>query len=135
MVESSLQLIAGLVLVASLLGMTTSLLAAMGERRRELAILRALGAGPLYLFALLELEVMLLALLGLLGGVLLLALGLQLVHPWILDSYGVSLETLPNLAQLGNYALWVLGLALLLGLIPAWSAARQTLSQGLVVSR
>ncbi len=44
--ETALSVIAGFVVVAGLIGMLTTLLAGLNERRRELAILRSLGAGP-----------------------------------------------------------------------------------------
>ncbi len=57
MVENLLLLITLLVLIAALVGMITTLLAAMKERQREMAILRAVGARPIQLFWLIELEV------------------------------------------------------------------------------
>ena len=58
MVEQLLVVIALIILVAALLGMATSLLAAMNERQREIAILRSLGARAGFIFILIEVEIL-----------------------------------------------------------------------------
>ena len=79
--ETALSVIAGFVVVAGLIGMLTTLLAGLNERRRELAILRSLGAGPAHLFLLLALEAMALTTAGIALGVAALYLGRGLLAP------------------------------------------------------
>lgn len=131
--ETALSVIAGFVVVAGLIGMLTTLLAGLNERRRELAILRSLGARPLHLFALLALEAAALTTAGLLVGVLLLYGAEALAMPWLLDRYGLQLIlSWPSERELWLLALvWISGLVI--GLLPAWRAYRYSLSDGMSI--
>ncbi len=133
MVENILLLIAFLVLIATLVGMTTSLLASMRERQREMAILRALGASPWTLFLLIELEVLLITIGGLLLGSLVLWGGLQIAQPWLISEFGLFISTGIWNTDTLTYGGIVLGLALILGLVPALIAYRRALADGLSV--
>ena len=133
MVENMLIIVAFLVLLATLVGMTTTLLSSMKERQRELAILRAVGAHAGYLFALIEIEALLLALLGVVFGILLLTVSLFMLQPWLASEFGLFISANP----LNGEALWisagVLLLAALLSLIPSVVAYRRALADGLSV--
>jgi putative ABC transport system permease protein len=131
MVENLLYLITFLVLLATLIGMMTTLLASMKERQREMAILRAVGASPLYLFWLVELEVLLLAVLGVLGGVLLLSLGLWLAQPALAAQFGLFIAVNPLQAQTPYIAAGIVILAGAMGLMPAIAAYRRALVEGM----
>jgi putative ABC transport system permease protein len=61
-VEQILELISYLVLLASLLGLCAMLLASIRERQMEIQLLRIMGAPPWYIFMIVELEAMLMAL-------------------------------------------------------------------------
>ncbi|WLD58347.1 ABC transporter permease [Salinispirillum sp. LH 10-3-1] len=135
MVENVLLLIALLVLIATLIGMTTTLLASMRERQREMAILRALGASPWLLFLLIELEVFLVTLLGLLFGSLLLWLAVTAAQPMLVSEFGLFISTQVWQLQTLYYGAGVLALALVLGLVPAVVAYRRALADGLAVTR
>ncbi|TMP76862.1 peptide ABC transporter permease, partial [Pseudoalteromonas phenolica] len=68
-VEKILLLITLAVVLISLLGMLTSLLATLNQRRRELAILRSVGARPWHIFTLLISEAIFITVLGCAFGV------------------------------------------------------------------
>lgn len=131
LVENVLYVISLMVLLAVLIGMTTSLLASMNERQREMAILRAVGAGAGYLFLLLELEVLLLIITAVVGGVALLAGGLWIAQPWLAAHLGLFIDINPLQSQ----SIYLLGgivvVAAVMGLIPAAAAYRRALSEGL----
>lgn len=129
--ENLLYLISFLVLLATLVGMMTMLLASMGERRRELAILRTVGASGLTLVLLVELEVALITLLSLVSGTLLLVAGLALAQPWLASEFGLFIAINPMSTQTAYLTLGILGLALLMGLVPALAAYRRALAAGL----
>jgi len=133
LVENLLLVITALVLLAALIGLTTTLLAAQRERARELAILRAIGARPWQLFILIELEVLLLTVTSIAGAFLLLTGSLAALQPWLSSQYGLVISLLAwhphTAAGLGV----VVVLALLLGAVPAIQAYRQSLNQGLQV--
>jgi putative ABC transport system permease protein len=113
--------------------MLVALLTSLSERRREMAILRSVGAGPRHVMALLLLEALGLALLGTLLGVALLQLGLLLLSPWLQANYGILVAPAwPTVAEWKLLAL-VLGAALLVALIPAALAYRRSVADGMSV--
>lgn len=132
--EQALLAISALVVVTGLVGMLTSLLASLRERRREMAVLRAVGAGPSMIFGLLVSEALLLTLLGCIAGIALLYATTSLAAPIINTEFGIQLSL--GALQWGEWKL--LGLVciggLLISLWPAWRAYRNALSDGLKVS-
>ncbi len=133
MVENMLLLISLLVLLAALVGMITTLLASMRERQREMAILRAAGAHPWYLFMLIQLEVLLITLLSLLSAALLLLVSLYLLQDTLAADYGlfISLNIVRSESLYGAAA--VIALSALLAVIPGVLAYRRALADGLTV--
>lgn len=131
-VEKMLWLISALVLIATMVGLATMLLASMNERQREMAILRAMGAHALTLLFLIELEAVMIAILGVILGIALLVLGLVVAQPLLADQYGLFISSLPLDMNTGFLVLLVVGLAALLAFIPALLAYRKSLSAGLV---
>lgn len=129
--ERSLALMSGLVAVVSLAGLVGVILAGLNERRRELAILRAVGASPARLFALLALEGMLITGCGVLLGVLLNQGLLLALGPWVQQQFGLSLGAgLPDVQEAGLLAL-ILVCGWLASLLPGLRAYRLSLSDGL----
>lgn len=131
--EGALLVISGCVVVAGLLGMLAIMLATLEQRRREMALLRSVGARPWQIFALLLIECLLLASVGITLGVLLLALACVLAGPWLAATQGIHLSS-TLLSPLAYKLLgYVLLSALLLGLVPAAAAYRRSLSDGLSI--
>lgn len=129
--ESTLLAISALVVASGLLGLLTATLAGLNERRREMALLRALGAPARHVFSLLCGEAALTALVGVLLG-LGLHYGLLLaVAPVLLERFGILLNIGLLTPQL---ALWLAAFVVLagaLGALPAIRAYRRALSDGL----
>jgi putative ABC transport system permease protein len=129
--ENALLLISALVVVVGLAGLVSSILAGLGERRRELAILRSVGARPLDLFLLLALEGLAVMLCGVLLGVLLLSLGIVLGGPVLEAQFGIVLHldwpTIAELKLLGA----VVAAGFVASLLPGLRAYRLSLSDGL----
>lgn len=131
--EIILRIITVFVLIAGLLGMLTTLLTTLNERRREMAILRAVGAHPAHVFLLFILEALIIALLGGIFGMLLLGVGILVVQPWIAEHYGFYLHTwLPQTTD-GVLLAFIVGLAALFSTLPAGIAYRRSLQDGLTV--
>ena len=113
--------------------MLTTLLSTLNERRREMAILRAVGAHPRHVFLLFVLEGGVLAVLGCLLGAGLVYVGLFAARPWVMAEYGFYLSTwLPSFSDAVLLAV-VAMLALLFSLIPGAIAYRRSLQDGLTV--
>lgn len=133
MVENLLLLISVLVLLAALVGMITTLLASMKERQREMAILRAAGAHPWYLFVLIQLEVLLITLFAMLGAAALLYGSLFLLQDKMAAEFGLFISLQIIKLQTLYWAGAVLVLAALLATIPGVLAYRKALADGLTV--
>ncbi|MND51030.1 FtsX-like permease family protein [compost metagenome] len=131
--EKALFVVSLFVVLTGLIGMLTAILTSLNERRREMAILRSVGARPWHIGSLLVLEAFALALAGAVLGVGLLYLGIGLSQGYVQASYGLYLPlALPSPYEwtlLGA----ILGAALLMGVVPAWRAYRQSLADGLSI--
>ena len=131
--DTALMVVAAFVVLAGLLGMLTAILTSLNERRREMAILRSVGARPGHVFALLVSEAGLLAALGVTAGVGLTYLLLLAGQPLLEKRFGIFVA----LAGLSESDLLILGgiiaAAVLMGLVPAFRAYRNALSDGLQV--
>lgn len=131
--EAAFNIIAWLVVIAGLLGMTTSLLAGLSQREREFAILRSLGAGPWYLFLLIMLEVLIICGSAIVIAIALLVLLLWMLQPWLLSEWGIQLTFSFISVQQIYYLLAILIAGILLSLLPALNASRRGLHDGLSV--
>lgn len=129
--EKALLVVSALVVVSGLIGMMTNLLSSLNERRREMAILRSIGARPWQIAALLVSESLALTFAGLILGLVLLYGGLLAAQPWIASQFGFYLSL--GLPGPGDWLLMgaVLLAGLLAGLVPATKAYRQSLVDGL----
>lgn len=120
-----------LVAVVSLAGLVAVVLAGLNERRRELAVLRAVGAGPRHVLALLALEGALVTTTGALAGALAAAAGVALAGPWVQTRFGIALQlSAPTLNQWALLAAVLLA-GMLASLVPGWRAYRLSLADGL----
>lgn len=130
-VEKALQLLSWLVLAVGLAGLMATLLAGLNERRREMAILRSLGAGPRHVLALLMLESGVVSLLGCLAGLALVTLIAAFAGDALLAFGLARLPLAVNVVEIQLLAA-VLVCGLLVGLVPAWRAYRLSLADGLI---
>ena len=130
-VENTLLLVAGMIVVIGLSGMIVAVWAGLNERRRELAILRSVGASPVDVIVLLALEGLLLTALGVTLGYALLTVLSLAAAPWMQARFGVVLPAWPR----GRDELALVGMVftagLLTALLPALRACRLSLADGL----
>ena len=129
--EQALLAISGLVAVVSLASLVAVVLAGLNERRRELAVLRAVGAGPRHVLWLLATEGALVTLAGALLGTAVAALAVVLAGPALQRQFGITLlPGAPTAAQWGLFGA-VLVAGMLASLVPGWRAYRLSLADGL----
>ncbi len=129
--EQALLAISGLVAVVSLASLVAVVLAGLNERRRELAVLRAVGAGPRHVLWLLALEGALVTLAGALLGAVAAAAAVLLAGPWLQQHFGITLlPAAPTWQQWGLFGA-VLVAGMLASLVPGWRAYRLSLADGL----
>ena len=131
--EAALGIIALFVVAGGLIGMATMLLASLNERRREMAILRAVGARPTHIFSMFVLEGWLLTLLGCAVGVALLYLGVTAAQPLIETRFGLHVPVdLPSVREwiiLGA----VMAAGTVAGALPAFLAYRNSVADGMTI--
>jgi putative ABC transport system permease protein len=131
--EDALRVVTFFVLVVGLLGMLVSLYTSLNERRREMAIFRALGAGPSRIISLLVFESAILSFLGCVFGMAI-VYGLSFtLQPIVEKQFGLYLPIQAPTATGWIYLGGVLLAGILIGFVPAWKAYRNTLSDGLSV--
>ncbi|MBN8509909.1 MAG: ABC transporter permease [Burkholderiales bacterium] len=129
--ERALLAVSAMVGVVSLAGLVAVVLAGLNERRRELAVLRAVGAAPRHVLAMLAAEGALVTLAGVVLGVLLTGVAIAVAAPVVQARFGLGLSLGPP-----DAAQWaLLGAVLAAGfgasLVPGWRAYRLSLADGL----
>ena len=132
-VEKALLIISILVLIVAFGGMLTTIMTSLNERRREMAILRSVGAKPGHVFRLIIQESMGVTLGGILAGAIIVQLLILLFSPSISSRFGIHMNagwfTLTELAMMGI----ILMGGLLLGILPAYRSYRNSLADGLTI--
>ena len=131
--ETALLGVSAMVVVTALIGMMATIFSSLNERRREMAIFRAMGARPVTILGLLVLEAMLTAAVGAVLGLCLLYLGLFIAQPLVDSAFGLWLPIeAPSLREF-----WVLvgviAAGAIVSLVPALRAYRLSLADGMMV--
>lgn len=130
-VENLLRVIGILVLVSSLFGLSTMLLASMAQRKNEIAVLRVLGAGPSVIFSLVLVEALILVILASAAATALLSLTIWLLGNWLGATYGLFLNAnMFNVETLKVIAVITVA-ATITSAIPAYEAYKNALHSSL----
>ena len=129
--ERTLLAVSALVVAVGLAGLVAVVLSSLDQRRRELAVLRSVGARPRDIFVLLAMEGVLVTGGGIVAGVGLLYAAIALVRPWLLERFGlvIGMHT-PSAAEWQLLGM-VLATGLAASLVPALRAYRLSLADGL----
>ncbi len=131
--QKALLAISVLVVLVGITGMATTILTSLNERRREMAVLRSVGARPWHIFVLFVGEagvVMLIA--SAIGMAGLYAIQL-FAQPIIQSQLGIFLPLHPPTAHELMLLAAAIGAGLLVGLIPAYRAYRYSLADGMTI--
>lgn len=131
-VENVLLAISVLVVAISLCGLVASVLAGLGERRRELAILRSVGAGPGTILSLLAIEGFIIVVAGSLLGLAGLGILGMVAAPLLQTYLGISHVSWVLSAESWQLLIMVMATGLLVSLIPGYRAWRMSLADGLI---
>lgn len=129
--EKALLLMSGLVALVSMAGLVSVVLAGLNERRRELAVLRAVGAGPRHVLLLLALEGLLMTVTGVMIGIAALALALTALGPWVQATFGLTLHPAEPTSIQWIMLAGLVAAGWLASLLPGWRAYRLALVDGL----
>ncbi|ADV81665.1 ABC transporter permease [Terriglobus saanensis] len=129
--DTALSLVSAAVLVVGLLAMLIALYTALNERRREIAILRAVGLHARQIFTLFLLESTLIATVGTALGIAAVYGLLYALHTTIENRFGLPVALVGLSSRVEIYAAVTIASAALLGAIPAFRAYRNSLVDGL----
>jgi len=129
--EGALRAISVMVVITGLLGMLTVILSSLEARRREMAVLRSVGARPAHVFALFMSEAAVLALAGVVVGVAALYAAVLAGRPLVAREFGLHLPLGPPEAVDLAILAAVIGAGFAAGAVPALRAYRVSLADGL----
>ncbi|MFK7746295.1 MAG: ABC transporter permease [Roseobacter sp.] len=125
--------VSGMVVVTALIGMMATIFSSLNERRREMAIFRAMGARPRVILGMLVLEATLIAIIGAVLGFVLLYVALLVSQPLVDRAFGLWLPIdAPSMREIG-VLLSVTVAGAIVSLIPALRAYRISLADGMLV--
>lgn len=131
--EKALLAVSAFVVVVGLSGMLIALMTSLNERRREMAILRSVGARPIDIFSLIVGESAILTTAGIGVGVSLLYGLLLMSRPLILSKFGIFIA----ISGLSPYELSLLAIICLagitIGIIPGYQIYRYSLADGMII--
>ena len=132
-IENLLLGISLVVIFTTLIGMAAIVFSSLNERRREMAIWRAMGASPKIVIGLLMLEAFIISTISIFVSTFLLYFLLYILQPWIDNTYGilVTIEML-SLKDIYIFILFILS-AMLVSLIPAIRAYWFSLNDGMTI--
>lgn len=128
-----LKIISMMVMGVGLASMLSSILTGLNERRREMSILRSIGAGPMQISFLLVIESSFLTLMGVILGLFIELAGFFILSNWLEKQFGFYVRGAAITIVEIKYMLIILCVGTLIGIIPAYSASRRALKDGLSV--
>jgi len=131
--ETALMVISLMVVFTAFFGMVISILGSLNERRREMAILRAIGARPFQVFILFVVEATVLAVVGIALGTGILYVIVLVTWPILEQATGLYLGLSWPGTQEIIYLLIILASGIIAGIIPAIRAYSLSLSDGLSI--
>ena len=131
--EKALLAVSSFVVVVGLFGMLTTLMTSLNERRREMAILRSVGARPAHVFSLIIGEAIFVTASGIIVGVILLYGLLIVAQPILITHFGLHIA----ISFFSSYELLLIGIVLIAGvvagIVPGWRIYRYSLSDGMTI--
>lgn len=131
--ETALLAVSAMVVVTALIGMMATIFSSLNERRREMAIYRAMGARPATILGMLIFEAMVMATVGAFLGLALLYVGLTIAQPIVDSAFGLWLPIdAPTMREVW-VMLCVICAGAIVSLVPALRAYRMSVADGMMV--
>lgn len=132
-VENILLGVSFVVILTTLMGMAAIVLSSLNERRREMAIWRAMGASPKIVIGLLMLEALIISCVSIFLSTFLLFILLYFLQPWIDTTYGILVTVeMFSLSDIYIFILFIFA-AMIVSLIPALRAYWFSINDGMTV--
>ncbi|MDQ2819729.1 MAG: ABC transporter permease [Pseudomonadota bacterium] len=130
-IEGVLRAVSAIVLVVALAGLAAAVLAGLNERRREMAVLRAVGASPRHVFLLMLCEGLGLSLAGSAAGFVVVQLASFGLAPALLARFELTIDIATPGPEEWLLLMAVVGAGLCVSILPGWRAYRLSLADGL----
>lgn len=131
--ETALLAVSSMVVVTALIGMMATIFSSLNERRREMAIFRAMGARPVTILGMLVFEAMVMAAVGAFLGLILLYIALTVAQPIVDSAFGLWLPIdAPTIREVW-VILAVVCAGAIVSLVPALRAYRMSVADGMMV--
>jgi len=131
--ETALLAVSVMVVVTALIGLMATVFSSLNERRREMAIYRAMGAKPRTIFGMLIFEAAVISAIGGIIGIALLYLALFIGQPMIDSAYGLFIPIDPPTLREAVTVLAVITAGAIVSMLPAFRAYRLSLADGMMV--
>jgi len=132
-VDKAFKIITFFIIIISLLGMIAMTIAGLNSRRREMAILRSVGASPTNIVSLLIVESIIISIISCIVGYILMIVIFSLGKDYLQNNYGIFIDSF----SIKNYDLQIIitiiFAALVATIVPAIQIYRNTLRDGLSV--
>lgn len=129
--ETALVGVSAMVVFTALIGMAAMIFSGLNERRREMAILRAVGARPWVIVLLLATEAALMAIAAVGLGVVLLYVAMFFGQTYVDETFGLYIRIAPLTARELSFLALVVAAAVLVSLAPALRAYKLLLTDGM----
>ena len=131
--ETALIGVSAMVVVTALIGLMATIFSSLNERRREMAIFRAMGARPRIILGLLVLEATVMGAIGAVLGMMLLYIGLMIGQPLIDSVFGLWIPIEPPTIREVQVLMGVIAASAIVSMIPALRAYRLSIADGMTV--
>ena len=129
--ENIMLAISSMVIVSSIIGMTAILYSSLNSRRREMALLRIVGASPKNIFTLMMLEAFLISLFSILLSIILVQLASFIFYPLLDRQFGIFLEQKLLTIREFYFLILVLLSSLLVSIFPSIQAFKKSINDGI----
>ena len=132
-VENLLLSISIVVIFTTLVGMAAIVFSSLNERRREMAIWRAMGASPKTVIGLLMLEALIISVLSIMVSVIFIYTLLFFMQPWIDSNYGILVNVeMVSSKDILIFTLFIIA-SLIVSLLPALRAYWFSINDGMTI--
>jgi putative ABC transport system permease protein len=131
--ETALQIISVFVVAIGLIGMMVAIYTSLETRRREMSILRAVGAGSKTIVFLLLSESFIMSLLGCIFGYIFCYGAVIIARPFLLNEFGILIPIVSLQVYEYYYLIIVIIFSCIIGIVPAIKAYKNSLNDGLSI--
>jgi len=132
-VDKAFKFITFLIIIIALLGMIAMTIAGLNSRRREMAILRSVGASPNNIVSLLLVESIIISLISCIVGYIIMIIIFTLGKDYLQNNYGIFIDGFSIKSYDLQIIIAIVCAALIATIVPSIQVYRNTLRDGLSV--